>query len=219
MNKKEIKGCVHPEDSCTNYGCGDCGENVTYNGCRGPRGNGEKEMIEEMAKDLEKVEKETYSKIVKETQAYVKEHHKYNSKEDYSLAHIKTVFELTAEEMIKLGYGKIPEGSVVLSMEKCIQANKVYSNATLKSWRKEDLIEHIRILEYNWASAEKCIDNQVKNFETLLKQARKETAEKIFSELYKKKIVSMDMRDNVEYLVFMKDILQLAKQFGVEIEE
>lgn len=55
--------------------------------------------------------------------------------------------------------------------------------------------------------------------EKKLQQARKETAKVIFSELYKKKIVSMDMRDNVEYLVFMKDVLELAKQFGVEVDK
>lgn len=32
------KGCVHPEDSWTNYGCGDCGDYANKNGCRGPRG-------------------------------------------------------------------------------------------------------------------------------------------------------------------------------------
>lgn len=65
MNKKEIKGCVHPEDSWTNYGCGDCGEKVTYNGCRGPRGNGEKEMIEEIQSILPNIEviKVMYSDI------------------------------------------------------------------------------------------------------------------------------------------------------------
>lgn len=76
-------------------------------------------MIEEMAKDLEMVEKEAYSKIAKETQLYVKENHRYNSKENYSLAHTKTIYELVAEALIKLGYtkNKIPEDSVVLSKE------------------------------------------------------------------------------------------------------
>lgn len=40
MSAKEnkVKGCVHPEDSWTNYGCGDCGDYADNNGCRGPRG-------------------------------------------------------------------------------------------------------------------------------------------------------------------------------------
>ena len=37
---------------------------------------------------------------------------------------------------------------------KKILANRVYSDSTLKKWSKEDLIEQIRILEHNWASAE-----------------------------------------------------------------
>ena len=40
MSAKEnkVKGCVHPEDSWTDYGCGDCGDYANNNGCRGPRG-------------------------------------------------------------------------------------------------------------------------------------------------------------------------------------
>lgn len=37
-NKDKVKGCVHPEDSWFNYGCGDCGDYADNNGCRGPRG-------------------------------------------------------------------------------------------------------------------------------------------------------------------------------------
>lgn len=37
-NKDKVKGCVHPEESWTNYGCGDCGDYANNNGCRGPRG-------------------------------------------------------------------------------------------------------------------------------------------------------------------------------------
>lgn len=37
-NKDKVKGCVHPEDSWLNYGCGDCGDYADNNGCRGPRG-------------------------------------------------------------------------------------------------------------------------------------------------------------------------------------
>ena len=36
-NKDKVKGCVHPEDSWLNYGCGDCGDYADNNGCRGPR--------------------------------------------------------------------------------------------------------------------------------------------------------------------------------------
>lgn len=41
MSDKEnkVKGCAHPEDSWTDYGCGDCGDYANNNGCRGPRGN------------------------------------------------------------------------------------------------------------------------------------------------------------------------------------
>ena len=37
-NTNKVKGRVHPEDSWTDYGCGDCGDYADNNGCRGPRG-------------------------------------------------------------------------------------------------------------------------------------------------------------------------------------
>lgn len=37
-SKNKVKDCVRPEDSWTDYGCGDCGDYVDNNGCRGSRG-------------------------------------------------------------------------------------------------------------------------------------------------------------------------------------
>lgn len=54
-------------------------------------------------------------------------------------------------------------------MEK-ILANTVYSDSTLKSWNKGNLIELIRILENNWANAENSLNIQAKNCEMLLHQ-------------------------------------------------
>ena len=89
------------------------------------------------------------------------------------------VAEKEVNALYEQGYRKIDKDSVVLSREKRILANKVYSFNTLMGWKKEDLIDHIRILEYNWSAAEKTLDNQAKNYKMLLDQARKETAEKI----------------------------------------
>ena len=50
---------------------------------------------------------------------------------------------------------------------KKILANRVYSDTTLKSWKKEDLIEQIRILEHNWSCAEENLNNSVKNSEKI----------------------------------------------------
>jgi RimJ/RimL family protein N-acetyltransferase len=94
MKGKEIKGCVHPEDSWTNYGCGDCGEYVTYCGCRGPRGNGEKEMIEEMAKEICNVCYERQGTNTRWCEAY--------GRKDC------TAFD-SAEIFYNAGYRKIPE--------------------------------------------------------------------------------------------------------------
>lgn len=58
-------------------------------------------------------------------------------------------------------------------MEK-ILANTVYSDSTLKSWKKEQLVELIRILEHNWANAENTLNIQAKNCEMLLGQKQAE---------------------------------------------
>ena len=78
----------------------------------------QEKQIKEMAKDLKEIESAKAQQITNETLTYVEEHHKYNPKTDYSLAHAKTIHELVAEEMIKLGYRKIDKDSVVLSKEK-----------------------------------------------------------------------------------------------------
>ena len=57
---------------------------------------------------------------------------------------------------------------------KKILANRVYSDATLKGWKKEDLIEQIRILEHNWAAAEETLNNSSKNAEKLLAEQKAE---------------------------------------------
>ena len=147
-------------------------------------------QIEEMAKDLEKVEKEVYSIIVKETRAYVKEHHKYNTKEDYSLAHIKTVHERTAEDMFNLGYRKLPEDSVVLSRE-----------------------EYKTLLDNN-------IRADLEYWEDMLAKERKETAEKIYYKAEKKAYFKDGgYYDKDRYYIDMEDLKEILKQFGVEIKE
>ena len=67
---------------------------------------------------------------------------------------------------------------------KKILANKVYSDATLKKWEKEDLIEQIRILEHNWATAEEALNNSAKNSEEIISEQKAEIA-RLEGEKYK----------------------------------
>lgn len=57
---------------------------------------------------------------------------------------------------------------------KKILANRVYSDSTLKSWTKEQLIEQIRILEHNWACAEESFNNSVKNSDKIFAEQKAE---------------------------------------------
>lgn len=58
---------------------------------------------------------------------------------------------------------------------KKILANRVYSDSTLKGWKKEDLIEQIRILEHNWAAAEEALNNSSKTPRNYLPSKRLKT--------------------------------------------
>ena len=96
---------------------------------------------------------------------------------------------------------------------KKILANTVYTGNTLKSLKKEYLIDYIRILEHNCASAEERLNNQAKNFEMLLKQSIKETTEKIM------KIVFDLFPEDKQFTTISKaTIYELSKQFGADIE-
>lgn len=97
--------------------------------------------------------------------------------------------------------------------KKYIQANKIYSNATLESWKKEDLIKHIRILEKNWSNAEQRIENQVQNFEKCLEQKNKETAREILQEV--RQFVCGELGFILSGVSFTN---KLAEKFGVEVE-
>ena len=65
---------------------------------------------------------------------------------------------------------------------KRILANKVYSDATLKKWTKDDLIEQIRILEHNWAATEEALNNSAANSEKIF-YSQGEQIEKLKLEL------------------------------------
>ena len=95
---------------------------------------------------------------------------------------------------------------------KKILANRIYSDATLKRWKKEDLIEQIRILEHNWTSAEESLNIQAKNCEMLLKQAEKDTAKEILTDLSEYYFEALDNTDCAARFDFW------CRKHGVEVE-
>ena len=88
---------------------------------------------------------------------------------------------------------------------KKILANRVYSDATLKSWTKADLIEQIRILEHNWSCTEERFNNSVKNSEKIFYEQKAEI-ERLTEEL--DDTVSM----NDMYIKCVKENAELQKQ-------
>jgi DNA repair exonuclease SbcCD ATPase subunit len=96
---------------------------------------------------------------------------------NYQKAEIERLRELC--DKWENSYGELkdkllPKVDELLKKRKKILANRVYSDATLKGWKKEDLIEQIRILEHNWAAAEEALNNSAKNSEKLLAEQKAE---------------------------------------------
>lgn len=162
-------------------------------------------IIKELARDLEEIERDAYSQIVKETQAHVKKHHRYNSKVDYSLAHTKTVYELTAEGMVKLGYRKIPEDSVVLS--------KTDFDVLLPTNRVMLSTEEYNALLLGQNRLREIVDRIPCGYE-LKEITRKQTAEKIL-----KDVLELFPKDKRFTTISRGAIYNLAKQFGVGVEK
>ena len=77
-------------------------------------------------------------------------------------------YETKIEELAKINEDLQKQVDDLSAKRKRILANKVYSDATLKKWTKDDLIEQIRILEHNWAATEEALNNSATNSEKLL---------------------------------------------------
>ena len=100
---------------------------------------------------------------------------------------------------------------------KRIGAYKVMADATLKSWKKEDLIEQIRILEHNWACTEEAYNNSVKNSDKIFYEQKAEI-ERLTEENERLSDLEFtqehcDLYQENEYL---KECLVLAKEQAVK---
>lgn len=111
-----------------------------------------------------------------------------------------------AEALYNAGYRKIPEDSVVLSREEYEMLANQYKNLEIKY---SNLCDNYRL----------CKDAN----ETLKQNIiiiRKETAEKIFTELLKEKqLIDLGCGDGTYEYIDVDDLEDLAKQYGVEIKE
>ena len=83
-------------------------------------------------------------------------------------------YESKMEEMIKINEELQKQVFDLSAKRKRILANKVYSDATLKKWTKDDLIEQIRILEHNWAATEEALNNSATNSEKIFFEQKAE---------------------------------------------
>jgi hypothetical protein len=91
-------------------------------------------------------------------------------------------YETKIEELAKVNEDLQKQVADLSAKRKRILANKVYSDATLKKWTKDDLIEQIRILEHNWAATEEALNNSAANSEKIF-YSQGEQIEKLKLEL------------------------------------
>lgn len=63
-------------------------------------------QIEQFSNDIQEATRRASAVLVKETREFVKENHRYHSKNDFDKAHPKTLAELEAEYLTEQGYRK-----------------------------------------------------------------------------------------------------------------
>ena len=100
--------------------------------------------VEEMAKYLERIEKEEGHKLVNETFAYVKQHHRYNSLKDFAKAHDKTIYQRTAEALYNAGYRKVGNSD----FESISEAIEYFKEQAVKEFAEKLKERSIRQQEY-----------------------------------------------------------------------
>lgn len=152
MKEQEKKGCVHPEDNWTNYHCGDCGDYANNCGCSGPKGSYTKKQVEEIAKNLKELAKIIRTILEDRTDI------KYIPDLDFPIA----------KEVLKHYQPKLPEHSVVLSGEQCVEivqdnynigyergsketAEKILNEIDCIPTNEVNELNHLRLLKINIA--------------------------------------------------------------------
>lgn len=164
-------------------------------------------QIEEMAKDLEKIEKEQGHKLLNETLSYVNKNHRYNSKEDYLLAHKKTIYELTAEELIKQGYQKVDKDkdSVVLTKEEYERLKTYIAELEKQNFKLNVDSGFFKEENEHLAKDSYCAELNLQHITRELDNIRKETAKEILQQL------------NGHGTTYVKKWIK--EQYGVEIKK
>ena len=173
----------------------------------------EKEMIEEMAKDIFE-----YVDTKKQDNVYIL--HSGIAEDMKTLTHNYGL----AEYLYKHGYRKIPEGSVVLDRHE----HQHYCAYKIIEPQIRGCLDRERELEKQVKELEEQRDRQAYIAEELIQekhrwteQARKETARDILKDIKLRAWSNnADDNDNIwSYSISIYELKELAKQYGVEVEE
>ena len=89
------------------------------------------EQIEEMARDLSEATSFASRTLLEETKAFVKEFHRYHSKDDFDKAHEKSMSELEAEHLYNKGYRK---SEYIAKLEQDVTRLVQEKNALVKNY-------------------------------------------------------------------------------------
>ena len=153
-------------------------------------------QIEEMAKDVARAGQTAGDWIMEEAKKLLQENGRFKSTE-----HTRTLSDIVAEELAKMGYRKIPEDAVVLT-------------GTETEERLEDLLIEFDEMSFYPATlmpnAEECAKEWKSKLIYAIGQLRKETAEKFAERV---KMAFYYHFDELIPSIMAKDIDEICKEF------
>lgn len=120
--------------------------------------------------------------------------------------------EAKAQAFYNAGYRKIYRGGNFIG-------HKVLKDTTLQSLSKNELIEYIRVLEYNWSSAEETNSQQAKNFATFEMLAIKEFAERLRLHIFETPLITENGVPCITVEKFNREFFALLKGYGIIVTE
>ncbi len=159
-------------------------------------------QIEEMTKDIEIAGKIATDWFMQETQKMLKEKGSFKSTQ-----HTKSLAEISAEELVKMGYRKIPKDAVVLGKDFCDQREEMIVDL---KYDKFELMNELSEKDNKIALLEETIECIKFNVDF----TRKETADKFAKRLKESKTIKAIFGEGwmFSYIGVCKEIDEICKE-------
>lgn len=183
-------------------------------------------QIEEMAKDVDTAGKVAGDWLLNEAKEILNRNGHFKSTE-----HTKTLSDIVAEELAKMGYRKIPENAVALTRKEYIKLEQKIADLSYDADFHKQQEQRIADLQYDKFELKQEIsekDNKIALLEETIECikfnvdfTRKETAEQ-FAKILKNRLESIDTilhEDNEEVYLSANELGELIDEICKEITE